>query len=301
MFLSPVAFNTSNITFKHTTPSRASSDTNIKLKDQPSVDTFERTTKKEIQNIPSLQRGQILNANGEIFSRRTTSMFRDDMEWKDFGAYLKDRFQNANKVNTYVYACAAGAEAYTMSITLHNALKNKAKNFFPIVAKDINKDLIEMNIALQAHETKHTDSYITVRQALDLDADQIQEFVILDEDFGTIGFGEFTNKVTDPVEFSVANILEDTDNIDTKNPSIVMCRNMWPYVDCKEYDTFAKTLYERLAPGSIVVIGEYDYFGEPDIENSNTFYKSLLNAGFKYIKNPKYTFWHGASLIFEKN
>ena len=48
-------------------------------------------------------------------------------------------------------------------------------------------------------------------------------------------------------------------NIDNKNPSLVMCRNMWPYINSSEYDGYAEALYEKLAPGSVVVIGFFDY------------------------------------------
>jgi len=290
----------SNMQFKPVT-FRASSNINVKLKDQPSSDTFEKTPKKEIQNAPALERGQMLNSDGTIFNRRTTSMFRDDLEWKDFGKYLKNRFSNADKINTYVYACAAGAEAYTLSITLQNALKDKAKKFFPIIAKDINKDLIDMNIALQSQCTKHTDSYNLIRRSLGLDSKQILEFVVPDKNLSAIGLGIFTDKVTEPVQFECANILEDLDSIDSNNPSIVMCRNMWPYVNPDEYSEFAQNLYEKLAPGSIVVIGEYDYFGEPGRENSNTFSRWLFEAGFEQMQDSESFLLQGSGLIFEKN
>ncbi len=61
------------------------------------------------------------------------------------------------------------------------------------------------------------------------------------------------------IDFSQANILEDIDNIDSNTPSFVMCRNMWPYVDDSEYQNFANQLYEKLAPGSCIMLGDFDY------------------------------------------
>lgn len=89
--------------------------------------------------------------------------------------------------------------------------------------------------------------------------------------------------ITQKVEFKKANILNEIDKIDGKKPSLILCRNMWPYIDSFKHDDFAKKLYDKLAPGSTVIIGNYDCMGEKSYPDSNKFPQSLRKAGFKPI------------------
>ena len=85
-----------------------------------------------------------------------------------------------------------------------------------------------------------------------------------------------------------------------------MCRNMWPYIDSSKYDETAKKLYDKLAKGSVVVLGRYDWDGEKTIPHSNEFPKALLKNKFKPINNVNshtVNIWkmpNDAALIFEK-
>lgn len=97
------------------------------------------------------------------------------------------------------------------------------------------------------------------------------------------------------IDFSQANILEDIDNIDLNTPSFVMCRNMWPYVDDSEYQNFANQLYEKLAPGSCIMLGDFDY---KKIGYPKNFPEALLEAGFEPSNSHINEYYE---LIFEKN
>ena len=73
-------------------------------------------------------------------------------------------------------------------------------------------------------------------------------------------------------------------------------RNMWPYIDEREYNKFAKKLYDSLSSGSVVVIGWFDKF-------SSRFDKTLLSAGFntnEKIPEDKKRYIQTSSLVFEK-
>ena len=89
--------------------------------------------------------------------------------------------------------------------------------------------------------------------------------------------------IKDKVEFSCSNIVTDMGMINHSNPSIVMCRNMWPYIDPEMYDECAKTMYDKLLKGSIVVVGKFDLDGDYRILGSDNFPDSLENAGFKPV------------------
>ena len=280
------------------------------LYSQPQQDVFEKTS-LESGSI-KLKKGQLLNQRGQIFARPDTEMFRRDIDWEQFSKYIKKRFGDEESINTYVYACSDGREPYTLSMILQNTFDD-AQKFFPIFAKDINNEIIEENIRIQDTGSVPLDSfressvYSNALQAFTKPGlsmydvrDNVKQYINIfhNEDWKeTI---ELTKKAIEPVEFSEANILEDVENINSEHPSVVMMRNMWPYVDGKEYQGFANKLYNQLAPGSIVVIGSiFDYTGNLFCQNSSKIPVALLNAGFETMKNDNVGTTN--PVIFEKN
>jgi len=289
--INPINFLTPKTTFKNInftgTKNYADRTINTSIQSTPEVDAFECKTRH-------LKKGQFLDRDNIIYNYGATSMFRPDINWANFGDYLECRFKEQKKVNTIVYACSDGSEPYSVSILLQNKFKNNAKNFFPIKAKDIDENTIEENIAWQKQkETVYEDAVLKAIAQQHLLEDNICEYIKPDNTRPSNGI--LSEKTKKPVKFSCANILEDLENIDTKNPSLIMCRNMWPYVRQDEYEPFAKALFERLAPGSVVVIGAFDYTSID--ETMANFPTALKNAGFKEAKtniNPRF------KLIFEK-
>ena len=96
---------------------------------------------------------------------------------------------------------------------------------------------------------------------------------------------ELSKSIVDSVVFGQKNILKSIDELDSSRKSIIFCRNMWPYIGADNYLVFAKKLYDKLAPGSVVVIGVYDCVGEAFLSNSDKFPNALKNSGFKPVKN----------------
>ncbi len=249
-----------------------------------------------------LKRGQILDG-GEIYTSSYTEFFRDDIDWNKFSSYLSKRFKDCERVNTYDYACSEGLEAYSMSIMFQHKFGEDAEKFFPIIAKDIDKDTITKNIERQKTGKMPRKCTIgSMAKAINMCPHDMEKHFVTAE--MTISHGAIKKtdalkeKVTNKVIFDEANILEDIENIDSKHPSIIMMRNMWPYVDENEYQDFADKLYHQLAPGSIAVVGSFDSFYGKLYDDCPSIAKALTHAGFKQSKvmiNNKY------KLIFEKN
>lgn len=295
MLLSPVTFHTVNkINFNHFKGKGKSE--NDYYPAYPSNDEF-------IKSKPVLKRGQVLDG-GEIYISGSTQFFRDDIDWNIFSEYLKERFKDYNKVNTYDYACSEGCEAYSLSMLLQHKFKDDAEKFFPIYARDIDENTIAKNIENQ--KTGKIDRRLGVKQIaaeIDISASKVKEdFITIKQMPGSQPeiAAALKKAVTKPVIFQEANILDDIENIDSENPSIVMCRNMWPYVETEEYPGFASSLYERLKEGSIVVLGAFDcFFDKIESHDSEKISKALIKAGFE----PSNTIINknGYNLIFEKN
>ena len=265
-------------------------------------------------NAP-IQRGQILCDDRSIFNRQTTSLLRDDIDWNLYGEYIKKNF-NQPKVNTYIYGCANGSEAYSMSLLLQGIFGEDAERFFPIIASDIRENTIFFNnedkkdgVRLLYSEYKKICKLSYFRKNICLDIEKLNKFVQEDTESNFL-YTPFvlTKDVSDKVIFKQVNILEDIDSIDSENPSIVMCRNMWPYIESGQYEDYTSKLYEKLAKGSIVVLGHYDFMGEMykkdsslfRIENSNCFPVVLENAGFEKASTKIGKKFGRTDLIFEK-
>lgn len=252
MFLSPLSINkASSIFFKG----------NQQIKREYITAPYPKDT--FTKSKPALKRGQVLD-DGEIYISGSTQFFRDDINWNEFGEYLKERFKNTDKINTYDYACSEGCEAYSLSMMFQHKFKDDAEKFFPIYTRDIDENTIAENIENQ--KTGQINRKLGVKQIaneINMSPSEIKEVFVITKQ-RLVSQPEIASAlketVTKPVIFQEANILEDIENIDSKHPSIVMCRNMWPYVETEEYPGFANALYDRLKEGSIVVLGAYDCF-----------------------------------------
>lgn len=274
---------------------------NVPASRKAEFDTFQRQQEQYTDKPPVnplYTDGRLKNENGEIFNRRKTYMFRNDISsWAELGNYFEKRFDKFDKVNVYCYACSTGEEPYSLSILLLSKFKSMAGKFFPIIAKDINKGLIEENIEKQQNgNIAVNNGYTKGRKSLKIRASEMQQYIQRKGRYKE--YEILSNDVIKPVKFSYGNILDDINNIDKNNPSIVMCRNMWPYVDPEQYDKFAQNLYQKLQKGSVVIIGDYDCDGQKGVSKSGNFPKSLFNAGFTIARHPVN---NGYKLVFEKN
>lgn len=232
----------------------------------------------ESENSP--QEGQFIGDNGRVFNRHTTHYVRADLNWKDLGTFLEDRFKNTPKVNTYIYGCSYGEEAYSL-LALLSLKTKKPQKYFPIKAKDITPELIERNIQKQSiGVTLSVEEISKIAKGIGCNEEQIIEILDTTKDNKI----KIKNRCAKQVEFECANILLDIESIDSQNPAIVMARNMWPYISFDKYEAFAQTLYDKLAPGSVVIIGSFDNEGERDLPETKAFPSYLKKAGFKPTK-----------------
>jgi len=230
--------------------------------------------------------GRVLK-NGTVFNRHTTTYFRSDLDWEEFGKYLKNKFSNCNNVQTLIWGCSRGDEAYSLAILLKRTFGEGFKKFQPIKAMDIDSKLIEANkknkeagFVLDGTFLEKMQNGLNIK-SLRYNMGELAKYCKL------VNHTQYRlkDKITDSVEFECSNVLDGVDKIDSNTPAIVMCRNMWPYIDTNRYETFAKRLYNKLADGSIFVIGEYDWMGCHNIETAICIPKILADNGFKFSTN----------------
>ncbi len=228
------------------------------------------------------EKGAVIK-KGLVYNRDTTSFLRSDLDWQKLAKYLDKKYKETEKVNVYNYGCSNGAETYTLALILSNLTDKDSDKYFPIIAKDIRKSQIADNIfnkvmddiVFYDNSSKKSD----IMTQLLADNENRDYFYFINDIYNTQEI-HIKPKLAKKVEFTYGNILNDVDKIDSKAPSIIFCRNMWQYIDEKEYSEFFEKLYEKLAPNSIIIIGYYDIENDAHQRHKNAIDDYILEAGF---------------------
>ena len=230
--------------------------------------------------------------------RTSTNLFRDDLKWSQLAKYIKAHFDPKGKVNAYSLACSDGSEAYSYVISiLENIPQELQQKFLPLKASDLDKEAIKaaksgrLNIypiEFLTAENRGIDLFnymtdknvsLTINGDTVSESDQISSYKVID-------------KVCKNVEFKRSDILTELKRIKDDGNSVIMCRNVFPYLKPDYVDEVIKNAREILKDGSLFIIGEYDE--AVDMGNrllKNGFFKPLLNSEFIFMRgNKQYIF-----------
>ena len=190
------------------------------------------------------------------------------------------------KVNVYIYGCSLGYDVHGWNLWLLSGYEKHPEKFWPIIAKDYDKHIIDAAIA----------------GMLPLNGAEIRDInnVIKENNFGD--FFTLVNKIddkwkmpdvccsgdiykpskllTDKVQFSVADIRDDYVNIEPYR-SIVVATNLWPYIEKEDRYLLAENLYKQLDKGSYIKIGENFDNNRICLRDSKSTAELLSYVGFK--------------------
>lgn len=240
--------------------------------------------------IPKAEKYNCFESN---LVRNSTNVFREDLDWVVLVQYLKTHFADKEKVNSYSLACSDGSEAYSFAISILELMPQKLQyKFFPIIASDIDEEIIKIaksgrininNIEFLMSE-RHTnidigkyfkdrDISIMVKNDIISETDTISSYVPI-------------KKIKEVVQFKKSDILTELQNIKDNGNSVIMCRNVFPYLNSKYIDEIIKAAKNNLKDGSIFIIGDYD--GGTGIEEKllcNGFFQPLLDNNFIHGNN----------------
>lgn len=227
---------------------------------------------------------------GNIKHKNTSWMFRPEL-WNciKIYKYFSRAFNDATKVNVYNYGCSLGYEAYSFVLWLLSGKKKNPEKFLPIIAKDYDEFII--------NEAKKNNLFMNIVELGDIETvagyDNIHNFFEL-SDFGTYNtidgiqngrYAKPKTKLTDNVQFYVADIREDYKNIEPEN-SIVIATNFWPYLEREERYELANNLYKQLDKGSYVNIADFDN-NQYYLRDNKSTAEILHDAGFKQTSSRK--------------
>lgn len=202
---------------------------------------------------------------------------RTDIKWGELVSFLAKKYKNAGKVNVYSLACSEGAEPFSLAMMLTKKLGiEKARKFFPIIASDFDEFILKNPrqgiVRLSENDVSRIEKQIgDMSKFIEL-PDKTQHYdAILSM---TAYKGHTKPLLNDAVMFKNADIRSVIATIKPDN-SIVLCRNVWPYIPEPEHSHLAQQMFDQLGENSMLVIGDFDYWTEPSISHK------LIQVGFK--------------------
>ncbi len=238
----------------------------------------------------------VCNSAGKLLYRNDTSLFRYDLgDWDKFTEYLMNKFKNTDKVNFYILSSSAGDEGYSVIMKLLQKYgEDGAKKFFPIIASDIDKKIVNMankgflpmfdieeKLINKQTGGKFGEYFEKTEKIPDFIKDMNIEF-------------DFLTKVKpvlrDKIQFHKADATKECLRLKPDN-SLVMARNFWPYLKDESIRIkFANDLFKTLKNNSAVVLGCFD-------DRSGAFAsKNLQDAGFIFNPEIQNVYEKGAKL-----
>ena len=204
-----------------------------------------------------------------------TTMFRDDIPWKDFAHYLQAHFKNSKNVDVINQACSDGSEPYSFVITLKEELTSPvSRKFLPVYAYDYDGEVLK-----NAAEGKICFSSVDYPRigSQGVDEGKYFRYKSYDRNLALHSY-EVARSLGDDVIFRQENVLDTLKKLpDYKTDCVFMCRNMYPYLSFFEMDEFRRLLCKKLGIGSVAVFGQYDMQNFGGIISGD-----LINAGFSY-------------------
>ena len=195
----------------------------------------------------------VYNDNFSLKYNTNTCFFRSDLNWKDFVNYLNTKYKNTQKVNIIDFACSTGEEPYSLAMLLDLQLGKDAEKFFPIRAFDIDEDNIKnaKKGIFSIHKTE-----------LDFLENNVEDkykdyFRVLTDNYGVPVWFVSNDNIESKVIFEQSDMLKDMFKIPSNN-TILLCRNVFPYLTIGEESNLVKQISKQLDASSAIVLGCFD-------------------------------------------
>lgn len=190
----------------------------------------------------------------KMVSSNSTSFFRRDLDWKTIGETFDKQFPKG-KVNIYDFACSDGSEAFSLIIALIEQLgEKKASRFFPIIASDIDDEIIKMATSGQIM-AKEED--LLAMQNIIKDENVKKYFRITE-----LGGGRY---LLSPKEILTKNVIFKKEGISTgleevqkDENNIILARNFWKYLSREDIANASWKLGQKINSKTLVIIGNFD-------------------------------------------
>lgn len=204
---------------------------------------------------------QMTQDSSKLVYRNISDFFRDDLNWDKFADMLDKKYENVDKVNVYDFACSSGEEPLSLAMILIKKLgEKKAQKFFPIMASDIDKEILKN--PMQGTIKPSEEDVEVLKKVL---GDDFSRFIEIDNKYefdDVLNMKVCTGKIKpilkDKILFSQGDARTSIETVKPNN-SAVLCRNFSLYLAPEDFFKFIENLSTKLRDNSICVIGDSDY------------------------------------------
>lgn len=207
---------------------------------------------KDVKNFKSF---------GKNIIRTSTNIFREDLDWLALSDYITRHFLQKSKVQIHNFACSDGSEPYSLAITFLKKIPEQGLNkYFPIIASDVDNEIIKTaqsgRINLECFELDFYDkSKLVTRDFFKKEAKALKinnDTLIYTRSYEPI------KELKNAVRFHRSDILTELKTIEDKGNTVILCRNVFPYLNSEYTENVINTLNKKLDSGSLFVTGNYD-------------------------------------------
>ncbi len=218
-----------------------------------------------------------------------THMFRGDLNWFELVEFINKNFADKPKVQSYSIAASDGSEAYTYAISVMDRLPKEVwLKYLPVYASDIDAEVIK---AAQTGKINLKDSDIWI---MDESLKRPTEYfkccgnaLKIENDLHD---AELVSKAYEPipilknaVKFEQDDILHKISSIKDEGNSVILCRNVTPYLGQSYVKAIVKKVNQILQKGSLFIIGEFDCCTGIDELLKQTKFKQCADFVFRKI------------------
>lgn len=234
-----------------------------------------------ILNQPTFTHHSTINSTDDYEYYTTTMLFRDDLDWDGLMNLMRYKYKNTDKVNMICHACSDGEETYSLALKIKQTFGKDSNKFLPIIAKDIDHDNIirakRGNYKVSGTEIERLEQHAGIN--LNKYFDILDNYMIYDK------YAKPKDSLKQDICFKQGDILDDIKNIPKEN-TVLFCRNFIPYLPPKSQENLITQLGERLAPSSLLVLGEFDMrYDTPKLLSQNGFEQTDIKYVFQKKSN----------------
>ena len=205
-----------------------------------------------------------------------TLVARLDLSWHSLFKHLNEIFRDKSKVNFHIFGCSDGTEAFYSAKLLMDKLGKEAEKFLPVKASDIDEEVIRAAKSGRLKLTEN-DLYDFIEGKDVFRSKNI--FIKNDVFYKKFGIERKTFDVNsdlkNAVDFKCCALTDVLKQIEDNSNTVIMCRNVSPYLLPKELEELISTVSKKLKSRSLFVVG--------DCESNEAFINIRLREGFREI------------------
>ena len=194
------------------------------------------------------------DASVKMVSSNSTQFFRKDFPWDNIGKVFEKKFPTG-QVCIHDFACSDGSEAFSLIIALNEQLGEKrADRFFPIMASDIDPEIIRMASSGKINAT--ADDIYEIEK--NIKKGSICKYFHVTQLSGNKFILSPKEILLKNVVFERKSIADGLDDVDKDNNNIILCRNFWKYLKKDDLAESTWKLAHKLDDKTLLMIGSFD-------------------------------------------